>query len=68
MVSALRRLEESFGRPHLHARLGLRSFGPYFEFRIGLKLRALFLADSGDLFLVIVGTHDEIRNYIKNNG
>jgi hypothetical protein len=63
----LRRLEASFGRPHLHGGLGLRSFGRYFEFRVGLQLRGLFLADSGDIFLVTVGTHDDLRNYLKNN-
>ncbi len=67
LSGALARLEEAFGRPHLHTGLGIRPFGRYFEFRIGGQLRALFLADSGDLFLVIVGTHDELRHYLKHN-
>jgi hypothetical protein len=67
LVAALARLETAFGHPHLHAGLGLRPFGRYFEFRIGLQLRSLFLPESGDLLLVIVGTHDQIRAYIRNN-
>lgn len=57
----------SFGRPHLHARLGIRPFGRYSEFRIGLQLRGLFLAESGDRFLVILGSHDALRSHLKNN-
>jgi hypothetical protein len=64
--SSLARLAEVFGRPHLHAGLGIRPYGPYLEMRAGLDLRVLFFADEGDLFLVCVGNHDELRRYIKN--
>ena len=56
LAAAVARLGASFGRPHLHAGLGLRPFGRYFEFRVGLRLRALFLPDAGDLFLVTITT------------
>jgi len=63
-----RRAAEIIGHPHLHSGIGLRTFGRYREFRTGLKLRCLFLIESGDMHLVIVGTHDEIAAYLRNNG
>jgi mRNA-degrading endonuclease RelE of RelBE toxin-antitoxin system len=62
-----RKAAEILGHPHLHSSIGLRPFGPYKEFRIGLKLRCLFLLERGDIHLIIVGHHDEIANYIRNN-
>jgi hypothetical protein len=59
---------EVIGFPHLHSGIGLRSIGRYREFRIGLKLRVLFLLEGGDMHLVTVGDHGEIQNYIRNNG
>jgi hypothetical protein len=63
--SALARLEQSFGRPHQHAGLGLRSIGPYYECRAGLDLRILFVARHGDLILVTVGNHQTIARFVK---
>ena len=63
-----RRAAQIIGHPHLHSGIGLRPFGRYREFRAGLKLRCLFLLESGDMHLVIVGNHDEIAAYIRNNG
>lgn len=65
--AAAMRLPDVFGRPHLHAGLGLRSFGRYFEFRAGLAVRVLFLVEGGDAHLVTFGGHDAIRAYVKNN-
>ena len=65
---ALAKLEASFGHPHLHAGIGVRSIGNYFECRAGLQLRILFVARSGDLVLVTVGNHDAIRAFIKSSG
>ena len=62
---AVRRFEQAVGRPHAHAGIGLRPFGRFLEFRAGLDLRILALADQGDLFLVCVGNHDAIRAYVK---
>jgi len=68
VTAAVGRLETSFGRPHLHAGIGLRPFGRYFELRASLGLRVLFLVDGGDFFLITVGPHDHVRAYLKNNG
>ena len=65
--AAIARLESAFGRPHLHAGVGIRPFGRYLELRVGLDLRVLFLPEGGDLFLICVGNHDEIRSYVKGN-
>ena len=63
---AAEQLPSVIGKPHLHSGLGLRSFGRYFEFRAGIDLHVLFLVEGGDVHLVTLGTHDEIRGYLKN--
>ena len=65
--SAAARLPGIFGRPHENSGMGLRPFGRYFEFRAGISLRVLFLVESGDVHLATVGTHDEVRAYLKNH-
>ena len=65
--TAIGRFEISIGKPHEHSGMGMRPFGRYVEFRAGLDLRILALAESGDWFLMCVGNHDEIRAYVKNN-
>jgi hypothetical protein len=63
-----RRVAEVIGNPHAHSGLGVRPFGRYFEFRVGLQIRCLFLLEGGDMHLVMVGSHDELSAYIRNNG
>ncbi len=63
-----RRVAEVIGHPHAHSALGLRPFGRYFEFRVGLHTRCLFLLEGGYMHLVIVGTPDELSAYLRNNG
>lgn len=65
---AATKLPDVFGRPHLHSALGIRRFGRYWEFRAGLKLRVLFLVADGDFCLVFVGSHDQLADYVRNNG
>ena len=65
--AAIAKLEQSFGRPHEHAGIGVRSIGSFFECRAGLQLRVLFLARDGDLVLVTVGNDDAIRTFVKEN-
>jgi hypothetical protein len=65
--SAVLRFQEAVGKPHAHSGIGLRPFGRYLEFRAGLQLRILAIAEAGDWFLVCVGDHDDIRAYVKNN-
>ena len=63
-----RRVAAVIGQPHEHSGLSVRPFGRYFEFRIGLSARCLFLLEGGDMHLVIVGTYDEVAAYIRNTG
>ena len=56
------------GKPHLHSGIGLRNFGRYKEFRVGLKIRVIFLIEGGDMHLVFVGSHDEVAAYVRNHG
>ena len=64
---AVGRFAEQVGRPHQHGGLGIRPFGRYLEFRVGLELRVLALPEGGDFFLTCVGTHDQIRAYVRSN-
>jgi hypothetical protein len=65
--AAIGRFQQSVGKPHQHAGIGIRPFGRYLEFRAGLDLRILAIGEAGDWFLVCVGNHDEIRAYVKGS-
>ena len=65
--AAVARFAEKIGRPHEHSGISPRAFGRYVEFRAGLELRILALAEGGDFFLVCVGNHDELRAYVRSN-
>jgi mRNA-degrading endonuclease RelE of RelBE toxin-antitoxin system len=61
-------LPDSLGRPHVHAGLGMRKIHPsgIYEARAGLGLRVLFTLADGVLTLVRVGTHDDVRKFLKS--
>jgi mRNA-degrading endonuclease RelE of RelBE toxin-antitoxin system len=62
--NALRKLPDAFGKPHLHQ--GLRKLRPQlYEFRAGLHRRILFRREADSLFLILLGTHEEIRRFLK---
>ena len=65
--AALGRLPEVFGRPHMHAGIGIRPFGGFYECRIGRDLRVLFVFDRGDFVLVTVSDHDAVARFIRDN-
>jgi mRNA-degrading endonuclease RelE of RelBE toxin-antitoxin system len=65
--AALARLPEVFGRPHMHAGIGIRPFGGFYECRIGRDLRVLFVFDRGDFVLVTVSDHDAVARFIRDN-
>jgi mRNA-degrading endonuclease RelE of RelBE toxin-antitoxin system len=67
LAEAVARLRETFGQPHIHAGLGIRRlFGYVFEFRVGRELRVVFELTKGSASLLLVGTHDDVRRFIKN--
>lgn len=61
-------LPSLLGDPHLHAGAGVRKVHPsgIWEARVGLGLRAVFGLSHGDVVLDRVGTHDDIRRYLKS--
>ena len=67
VTDALRALADGFGRPHLHAGIGIRRLRKdLFECRAGLALRIVFLAEKGVLTAYDVMTHDEIQAWLRN--
>ena len=64
--AAVGRLPEVFGRPHMHAGIGIRPFGGFYECRIGRDLRFLFVFDRGDFVLVTVGDHNDVARFIRD--
>ena len=61
-------LPKAIGQAHRHAGLGLRKLHPsgIWEARVGLGCRMVFTLAYDTLTLVRVGTHDEIRRYLKS--
>jgi mRNA-degrading endonuclease YafQ of YafQ-DinJ toxin-antitoxin module len=67
VFEALLALPRAMGAPHLHAGLGIRKLhaSGIWEARVGLGLRVVFTLETNLLTLVRVGTHDEIRRYLR---
>jgi mRNA-degrading endonuclease RelE of RelBE toxin-antitoxin system len=62
---AIPAMAEAFGKPHAH--LGLRNLGTrLYEFRVGLQWRIVFRHEPDTLYLLLVGTHDEVRRFIRS--
>lgn len=61
-------LSRVLGSPHLHAGIGLRKVHPsgICEARIGLSLQLVFAVKKDLVSFVRVGTHDEIRKYLRS--
>jgi len=68
IFDVLLKLPSAIKEIHSHSGIGLRkihSSGIY-EARIGLGLRMVFGFEKNSLSLHRVGTHDEIRRYLKS--
>jgi len=65
----LSQLAVTFGKPHVHAGLGVRRLKEnVFEFRISRGIRVIFLLFKPNrLHLVMTGNHDEARAWLKEN-
>jgi mRNA-degrading endonuclease YafQ of YafQ-DinJ toxin-antitoxin module len=61
-------LPKALGQPHAHAGLGMRKIHPsgIWEARVGLGLRVVFTLAEGTLTLVRVGSHDDIRRFLRS--
>jgi hypothetical protein len=60
-------LETALANPQEHRELGLRKLHPsgVWEVRAGLSLRALFRLEEDEAVFVFMGTHDEVKRYLK---
>jgi len=62
----IERVRDSFGEPHARGGIGIRALGQgLYECRHGLSLRLVFAAYRGLLYFHTIGTHDEIRRFLK---
>ena len=62
----IERMRDSFGDPHAHRGVGVRALGQgLYECRHGLSLRLVFAAYRGLLYFHTIGTHDEVRRFLK---
>ena len=61
-------LPKALGDPHSHAGLGIRKLhaSGIWEARVGLGLRLVFTLEDRLLTLVAVGTHDDIRRFLRD--
>lgn len=52
---------------HLPVRFGWKKINhDKYEFRANIKLRIVVKIDNNEFFLVLVGNHDQIRQYLRN--
>ena len=60
-------LRAALSDPKQFAGLGIRKLHPMelWEVRIGLKLRALFFHRDNSAFFVFLGTHDEVKRFLR---
>ena len=66
VLEALRKVQASFGQPHIHSGLSIRKIAPdIFECRTDLKLRLVFEASKGVLTFDFAGDHGEVQNYLR---
>jgi hypothetical protein len=56
----------AYGAPHLHAGIGLRRIPPFMECRVNRDLRLVFRREGDALVFHLCGTHDEVRDFLKN--
>ncbi len=66
ILAAMKAVGVAYGRPHLHAGLGLRRIRPFMECRCGLDLRLIFQREGPALVFHFCGTHDEVEAFLKN--
>ncbi len=67
VFDAMLSLPRALGDPHAHAGLGIRKLhaSGIWEARVGLGLRLVFGLQAGLLTLVRVGSHDEMRRFLR---
>ena len=63
---ALRRFQHYLRTNEAPVGLGLRHLGGRtYEFRAGLALRVVYVAERDELVLTLLGNHDEVRRFLR---
>jgi hypothetical protein len=66
VATALKLVQEGFGKPHVHAGISIRKLGKkIFECRTSLEWRLIFQAQKGVLIFDFAGDHDEVKAYLR---
>ena len=67
LFEAMLALPRAVGKRHLHQGLGIRKLhaSGIWEARVGLGLRLVFALERDRVTLVRVGTHDEVRRFLR---
>lgn len=67
VFDAILALPAALGNPHTHAGLGLRKLhrSGIWEARVGLGLRLVFGLQPELLALVRIGSHEDVRRFLK---
>jgi mRNA-degrading endonuclease RelE of RelBE toxin-antitoxin system len=67
VFNAILALPKALGDPHSHRGLGIRKLhaSGIWEARIGLGLRLVFTQEPWLVTLVLVGTHDDVRRFLR---
>jgi hypothetical protein len=66
---AINSVLEAWGKPHLHAGIGIRRLTTtIYECRVGREQRLVFvwMVTDAELVFFFIGTHDEVRKLIKS--
>ena len=59
-------LERYFATGVAPAGLGLTKLYPQiYEIRAGIALRIVYILEEPDVFMVLIGSHDEVRRFLK---
>lgn len=59
-------VQEAFGQPHRHGGSGVRKLlRGHYEVRLGLGQRLVFEDRGNVLHFKVLGTHDEVRRFLK---
>ena len=57
---------DGYGQPHVHSGLGIRKLGgKLFECRSNRDLRFIFQDRGAELYVSLLGNHDEIRTLLR---
>jgi hypothetical protein len=63
---ALRRFRHYLSTGEAPVGLGITHLGGRtYEFRVGLALRVVYVLDGEEVVLVLLGSHDEVRRFLK---